>query len=337
MPTGTDQIWQWVWRAIPIGLILLAGFLAAWHTTRMPGRSYRGPLDPLSERELAIRDQLQADVVMLAGKIGERNLVRYRALNAAAEYIGQSFREMGYTVGEQTFSEEGIAIKNLEVELRGKSRPEEIIVLGAHYDSVFGSPGANDNATGVAAVLALARLASQQRFARTLRFVAFVNEEPPFFRTGQMGSQIYARESAKRGERIVAMLSLETIGFYSDVERSQSYPFPFSFFYPHKGNFIAFVGNLASRALVREIVAIFRRQTHFPSEGVAAPGIIPGISWSDQSSFWEQGYAGVMVTDTAFYRYGQYHTARDTPEIVDYERMARVVAGLAHVLGELAG
>ena len=183
----------------------------------------------------------------------------------------------------------------------------------------------------------LAQLTQQQRFARTLRFVAFVNEEPPYFLTRHMGSRVYARESAQRGERIAAMLSLETIGYYSDLEGSQSYPFPFNFFYPSTANFITFVGNLASRDLVQRVVDVFRKHTRFPSEGVAAPGIIPGVNWSDHWSFWKEGYPAVMVTDTAFYRYPKYHTSQDRPEIIDYERMAWVVAGLAYVLGELAG
>src|SRR2546426_841658 len=269
MPIGADASWQWVWRATPIGLVFLAGFLAIRYMTRMPGRSYQGVLEPLPEHELALRDQLKAHIVMLAGTIGERNLLRYQALNAAAGYISQQFQEMVYTVREQIFVVEGKTVKNLEAELPGKSHAKEIILFGAHYDSVIGSPGANDNATGVAAVLALARFAKEYRFARTLRFVAFV-------------------------------------------------------------------GNLASRDLVRRIVAGFRKHTRFPSEGVAAPGVIPGISWSDQWPFWEEGYPAVMVTDTAFHRYGQYHTLRDTPEIIDYERLARVVAGLTHVLGEFA-
>ena len=336
MPTGADAIWQWVWRAAPIGLVFLAGFLAIRYMTGMPGRSYQGVLEPLPEHELALRDQPKAHIVMLAGTIGERNLLRYQALNAAAGYISQQFQEMGYTVREQIFVVEGKTVKNLEAELPGKSHPKEIILFGAHYDSVIGSPGANDNATGVAALLALARFAKEYRFGRTLRFVAFVNEEPPYFQGPGMGSRVYARECAQRGDRIAAMVSLETIGYYSDRDGSQSYPFPFSFFYPKTGNFVAFVGNLASRDLVRRIVAGFRKHTRFPSEGVAAPGVIPGISWSDQWPFWEEGYPAVMVTDTAFHRYGQYHTLRDTPEIIDYERLARVIAGLGHVLGELA-
>src|SRR5207245_10884603 len=158
------------------------------------------------------------------------------SINAAAGHISQQFREMGYTVREQVFVVEAKTVKNLEAELPGKSRPKEIILFGAHYDSVIGSPGANDNATGVAAVLSLARFAKEYRFARTLRFVAFVNEEPPYFQGPGMGSRVYARECAQQGNRIAAMVSLETIGYYSDRGGSQSYPFPFSFFYPKTGN-----------------------------------------------------------------------------------------------------
>jgi Zn-dependent M28 family amino/carboxypeptidase len=223
------------------------------------------------------------------------------------------------------------------VELRGSAKPEEIVVIGAHYDSVYGSPGANDNASGVAALVALARAARGKGFARTVRFVAFVNEEPPYFQRGAMGSQHYAKEAKRRGEKVVAMMSLETIGCYSDAAGSQSYPAPFSFFYPTTGNFIGFVGNLGSRRLVRQAIGAFRETTQFPSEGVAAPSFIPGISWSDQWSFWEEGYDGIMVTDTALFRYAEYHTARDRPGILDYERLARVVAGLERVLDTMAG
>ncbi len=337
MATGADGSWGWHWYASVVGLLLFAGILATLYMTRMPGRSYQGPFEPLSKDEVAIRDKLKAHIVLLAGTIGERNLWRYEALNASADYIDQTFQEMGYPVREQSFSVEGKRVKNLEAEMRGTSRPKEIIVVGAHYDSVLGSPGANDNASGLAALLVLAELAKQQRFTRTLRFVAFVNEEPPFFRTGEMGSRMYARESAQRDERIVAMLSLETIGYYSELKGSQSYPPPFNLIYSSTGNFIGFVSNLASRHLVQRIVATFRRHTRFPSEALAAPSIIPGIGWSDHWSFWQEGYPAVMVTDTALYRYPQYHTRRDTPEIIDYERTARVVAGIAIVLDELGG
>jgi Zn-dependent M28 family amino/carboxypeptidase len=317
-------------------VFVLAGAAAILYGTRVPGRSYRGAFEPLAEQERVIRDELQKHVVMLAGRIGERNLIRYEALNAAADYIRESFREMGYTPREQSFDAGGLSSRNIEAELAGHSQAAEIVVIGAHYDSVIGSPGANDNASGVAALLALARMAKSQRFSRTLRFVAFVNEEPPFFQSWRMGSRIYARECKRRGERIAAMVSLETIGYYSDARGSQAYPFPFGLLYPRTGNFVAFVSNMRSRKLLHEVIAAFREHTRFPSEGAAAPEIIPGISWSDHWSFSQEGYPAVMVTDTAIYRYGQYHTSLDTPEIVAYDRLARVVAGLGRVVEELA-
>ncbi len=199
-----------------------------------------------------------------------------------------------------------------------------------------GSPGANDNASGVAAVLELARLLKAEHLSRTVRFVAFVNEEPPFFQTREMGSRIYSSLSRQRGEKIIAMFSLETIGFYTNQKGSQHYPFPFSLFYPDTADFIGFVGNVSSRQLVRLAIEIFRNSTSFPSEGIAAPSWITGIDWSDHWSFWEEGYPAIMITDTALFRYQYYHSPNDTPDKINYEHMARVVKGISQVLIELA-
>ena len=163
------------------------------------------------------------------------------------------------------------------------------------------------------------------------------NEEPPFFLRRDMGSKVYASLARKRKDNIVAMLSLETMGFYSEAPNSQQYPFPFSFFYPHTANFIGFVGNLGSRHLVRQSLEAFRSHTQFPSEGIAAPGWVTGIGWSDHWSFWQAGYRAIMVTDRALFRYEHYHTSEDTPEKIDYNRLARVTMGLSHVVTELAG
>jgi hypothetical protein len=302
----------------------------------MPGRSYAGVFQLLCADEMALRDRLMQHVHILAGDIGERQLWRPAGLERAAQYIEATWQAQGYKAARQPVMAEGKTVYNLEAELPGRSRRDEIVLVGGHYDSVIGSPGANDNATGTAAVLELARLLAGQPLARTVRFVAFVNEEFPFFQTHAMGSWVYARRSRARGEQIVAMLSIETIGFYSDVVGSQRYPFPFDLFYPRTGNFIGFVGNIASRALVHRSLAAFRQHTPFPSEGVAAPGWMTGIGWSDHWAFWQEGYPGVMVTDTALFRYAPYHTRADTPDQIDYERMARVVAGLARVVTALA-
>lgn len=303
----------------------------------MPGRTYSGPFTQLRQHELEVRDNLREHVFTLAGDIGERNLWRYEALEQAARYIQSAFEASGYPISDQAYTVDGRPVRNLEAVREGESAPEEVIIVGAHYDSVHGSPGANDNGTGVAAMLEIARVMAHTRLPRTVRFVAFVNEEPPFSHTENMGSLVYAERAAARGENIVGMLSLETIGYYSEEENSQKYPFPFGLFYPSKGNFIGFVGNVRSRNLVRRAIGSFRKHAQFPSEGVAAPGWLQGIGWSDHWSFWQQGYPALMVTDTALFRYREYHTHADNADIIHYDQFARVVAGLARVVADLAG
>jgi len=314
--------------------VLVAG--CWWSMIRMPLKSFRGPLLPLSPQQTALRDELRRHVKKLGGEIGERNVYQPRRLRAAAEYVETQFTDAGFKVTRQGFTALGETCYNLEVELTGKIRGGEIVVIGAHYDTVFGSPGANDNGTGIAGVLALARMWAGREPERTMRFVAFVNEEPPFFQTNQMGSLVYAKSCRERGDKIVAMLSLETMGCFSTEKGSQNYPFPFGLFYPSRGDFIGFVGNTASASLVRQCVKVFREQASFPSEGGALPGVLPGIGWSDHWSFWQAGYPALMVTDTAPFRYAHYHTAADMPDKVDYDRLARVVDGLDKVITDLA-
>ena len=315
---------------------MLVSILSLMFFTNMPGSSYSGPLQPLSACDQEISVKLKQQISMLAEKIGERNIWKYRNLNASAHYIEKVATELGYEVKKQEYKVENLPVENLEWEIIGVSHPEEIILVGAHYDSVSGSPGANDNASGVAAVLEIARLLKTETLSRTIRFVTFVNEEPPFFQTDKMGSRIYASRSRQRGEKIVAMLSLETIGYYCNEKGSQKYPFPFSFFYPDTGNFIGFVGNVSSRSLVRKAIELFRSNTAFPSEGITAPSWIPGIGWSDNWSFWKEGYQAIMITDTALFRYQYYHSHQDVPDRIDYERMARVVVGISQIIRELS-
>ncbi|MEJ2690139.1 MAG: M20/M25/M40 family metallo-hydrolase [Deltaproteobacteria bacterium] len=326
---------SWLMIAVAFLLFLLAGG-GVMLITKMPLASYRDPLPPLTASEIRIEENLSRHVRMLADSIGERNIWRSGSLAKTARFIEDTFTRLGYTVERMEFTSRKVTVSNLAVELRGSKEPGEIIVIGAHYDSVAHCPGANDNGSGVAALLELARLLHDAKPERTVRFVAFVNEESPFFLRGEMGSRRYAARCRKLGENIVAMFSLETIGFYSDQPRSQRYPFPFSFFYPDTGNFIAFVANLDSRHLVRQAIAAFRRYTRFPSEGTAAPGWLTGISWSDHASFWREGYPAVMITDTAPFRYAAYHRPNDTPEKLDYGRMARAVGGLGKMVEELA-
>jgi Zn-dependent M28 family amino/carboxypeptidase len=303
---------------------------------RMPGQSHQGPLPTLTDEQRTLAQELHSHVQMLAGQIGERNVFHHDRLVMAADYIRETLAGAGYEVRLQPYEVAGKICENIEAEVRGGKRPDDIIVIGAHYDSVQGSPGANDNASGVAATLALARAFAETTPARTLRFVSFANEEPPLFQTEHMGSRVYAMRSRERGENIVLMLSLETIGYYSDEPGSQHLLFPLSLIYPSTGNFIAFVSNSENGFLVRQLVGSFRQQARFPSEGGALWGLIPGVGWSDHWAFWKEGYPAVMVTDTAPFRYPAYHSPADRPELVQYERMSRVVSGLQAVIVEMA-
>src|SRR4051812_46907422 len=318
---------------------------------RMPGKniSKAGPLLP---DEDLLREELRADVQKLAGEIGERNMSHYAQLNAAADFIEDCFSRAGLRTRRDSYETGGQPCHNIEAEISGSHKgaavspghhtlgegrsPPQIIIIGAHYDSVFGSPGANDNGSGVAAMLALARRFASTKPKQTLRFVAFVNEEPPYFLSGEMGSQVYARRCKERGDKISAMISLETIGYFSDAPNSQKYPSPgLGLFYPNVGNFIGFVSNVHSRALLRRVIAPFREHAKIPSEGASLPAFIPGVSWSDQWSFWQHGYRAIMVTDTAPFRYPYYHSSNDTPDKLDYDRFALVVSGMEKVIHEL--
>jgi hypothetical protein len=332
-PTGRKKVLSFALRWMIVVAIIAVG---GGCMMRMPGQSYKGALPPLSSEESALAERLRGHVGKLAGEIGERNTVHYNALRAAADYIGSRFRAVGLTVRDEKYRADDKEVANIVAEIKGMEHPDEIVVIGAHYDSPPGSPGANDNASGVAALLELARFFKDSKPSRTICFVAFVNEEPPYFQTEEMGSLVYARQAKKRGDKVVAMLALETIGCYSDKPKSQHYPAPFSLFFPDTGNFIGFVSDLGSRTLLRKVVGTFRETTQFPSEGVAAPGWIQGIGWSDHWSFWQAGYPALMVTDTAPFRYPHYHEPTDTPEKQDYERMARVVAGVGRVVEKLA-
>ncbi len=318
-----------------LGVCLLAGIVTVWYIIGMPGRSWRGPLPEMTPQQRALEAALRKDVQALAGEIGDRNLYRLAELGKAADFIDAQLRAAGYSVTRETFSADKKQFQNLIAEKRGVARPEEIVIVGAHYDTCS-NPGANDNGSGVAAMVAIARDMAGRSPQRTVRFVAFANEEPPYFQTEEMGSRVHARNCRKRGDRIVAMLTPETIGCYKDAPGSQKLPYPFGALYPSTGNYIAFVGNTASRSLIRRCVGTFRRAEPFPSEGGALPEFIPASGLSDQWSFWQEGYPGLMVTDTAFFRYEYYHAAQDTPDKLQYDRMARVVEGLSAVVRDLA-
>jgi Zn-dependent M28 family amino/carboxypeptidase len=279
--------------------------------------------------------ELRADVEVLAGQIGGRSVFQGDSLQRAADHIVHRFESLGWAARRLSYLVNGRSCENIEVERRGAVRPEEIVIVGAHYDTVPSTPGAGDNASGIAVLLALAETFAKSTPHRTMRFVAFANEEPIYFQTALMGSRVYAKGCRERGENIVAMVSLESVGFFSDEKGSQKYPFPLSLFYPSTANFIAVVGNRDSRKLVKQVSRSMAATKAIPIERAALPGDIEGVGWSDHWSFWQEGFQAVMVTDTAVFRNPHYHRPTDTPDTLDYARMTGVVAAMTAALNEL--
>ena len=313
--------------------LTLGGFL--YSVVAMPGSSLTGPLPDLSGEQERAAARMRTTVEHLAGPLAERHTGAPETLEAAAAWLEAAWSDQGYEPRSHTFEAHGVETRNVWVELEGATHPEEVLVIGAHYDSFGGMPAADDNASGVALLLELSRALFPEEPDRTLRFIAFTNEEPPHFQRETMGSLVQAERSRRAGERIVGMLSLECVGYYRTEAGSQEYP-ALGAFYPDTGDFIAFVGDRSSRAFVRRCIGLFRDQRVLPSEGIAAPSSIPGISWSDHWSYSRAGYPAVMVTDTAPFRNPNYHEPTDTADTLDYERMARLATGLEEVVWELA-
>ena len=334
-------------RRLAILLLIIIALLVYGYRAMivMPGVSYRGPLPPATAEQQALAADLRASIDVLAdatggvGRVGNRSTFYPKRFAAAAGWLHDELAAAGYTQINEIPVLRGSPVPNLEVIVPGTTKPSEIVVIGAHYDAFQGTPGADDNASGVAALLHYARLYQNKPQARTLRFVFFVNEEPPAFWTDDMGSLVYARKCKAANDNITAMISLESIGYYSDKPCSQNYPWPLNMLYPDTGDFIAFVSNYSSRALNKRCLSLFRdkvRGANFPSEGGSPPGIMPGVGWSDHWSFWECGYDAIMVTDTATFRNPHYHTPYDKPDTLDYDRMSRVVSGLKPIIDDLA-
>src|SRR6266446_2728804 len=302
----------------------------------MPGERHRGPLRPLGTADQALLANLKSHVVAVASE--EHNVGHPEALERSARYIEGTLAGFGYAVARREFEADGVRVRNLEASHTGPGTGKpRLVVIGAHYDSAQGAVGANDNGSGVAALLELARVLKsvQPGDGLEMRLVFYVNEELPWFATEKMGSLVHANGLALGEREVVAMLSLETIGWYSDAPGSQRYPSPFNLLYPSTGDFIGFVANPPSRSLLHRVIGSFRRRAAFPSEGAVGLESIAGVSWSDQWAYWNFGWPAVMVTDTAPFRYPHYHTLRDTPDKLDYDRLARVVLGMESVVREL--
>lgn len=319
--------------AVPGYLLLLFWF----GSVRMPGTGHVGPLESLTPEEVVIRDRALGHVRMLSDSIGVRGSRGHTAVAETVEYIRRVLTELGYAVETMPYVASNRDEVNLQVSIAGSTRPGEIVVVGAHYDTYDETPGADDNATGVAGVLEIARMMADRRPERTIRFVFFGTEEPPFFNTDRMGSHVYAAASRLVDENVVAMYSLEMLGYFDDAPGSQRHPPPMQLFFPDRGDFVAFAGNPASGRLLRRSLEVFRRSTRFPSEGVVAPSMVPGVELSDHASFWRHGYPAVVISDTGPFRNDHYHLDDDRVDTLDFDRMARLVAGIERVVADAAG
>ncbi len=287
-----------------------------------------------------LRDRLRTHVERLAGLIGPRHLGQPSSMEATTALIEREFRAMGDTVERQSYDVGADQVANLIVERPETGRAEEVVILGAHYDTVDTTPGADDNASAVSMLIEVARLLRDTTFSRTVRFVAFACEEPPHFHMDTMGSAMYARRCRKRDEKIVGMLCLEMVGYFTSERDSQRMPkeIPRLFrpAFPRRGNFLAAVSNLRSLRLLWGFRHGFKKAVRFPLFSIALPEAVHSICLSDNSSFWDQCYPALMLTDTSFLRNPHYHEPSDTPDTLDYDSMANVALGVAGGLARLA-
>jgi Zn-dependent M28 family amino/carboxypeptidase len=275
----------------------------------------------------SITDRARRTVETLAGDYPSRHGSNPIVLDGAATFIEKEFASLGYQVQTLWYVSDGVQVRNIIVEKKGQSPESASIVIGAHYDTVVGTPGADDNATGIAGLIELSRLLKEHKNERTIRFVAFPHEEPPYFYTQQMGSRQYARTLKETGQNILAMLTLEMIGYAGKGFR-QLYPLPWMRLigrYPEDGNYIALVSNLRSAGVLSKVRKAMRRKGTVDVESLCAPGFIPPLFLSDHSSFWKYGFPALMITDTAFLRNSHYHSATDTANTLNYEFLAHVV------------
>lgn len=311
-----------------IACLLLIGL---WFWLTQPLLSSATP----SQQRTVDAARLQAHVHKLSVELTPRDESHVENLDRVAAYIKNEFSQFTESVSEQPYSVQGKSYRN--VIARFGPETEERIVVGAHYDAAGPLPGADDNASGVAGLIELARLLSLQSPPLRIELVAFTLEEPPYFGTTGMGSSVHAESLRRQNIRVRAMFSLEMIGYFSDAPNSQRVPGGLlSAFYPSTGNFIAVVGRPGDWSLVRRTKAAMRNASPLPVYSINAPRIVSGVDFSDQLNYWHAGYNAVMITDTAFYRNPNYHTAHDTEEKLDYKRMAMVVEGVYAAVIDLA-
>lgn len=280
--------------------------------------------------------RLKEYVETLSRDLVPRDSEHPSGLDHTASYIHKQFEKFSDNVEDQPFSTDQFQTRNIRAFFGPET--DERIVIGAHYDVAGPYPGADDNASGVAGLLELARLLSNDNLSMQVELVSYPLEEPPYFFTRNMGSFVHANSLKEKGINVRAMLALEMIGYFKDEPGSQTYPlFLLRPFYPSRGNFIAVVGKLFQRKIVKTVREAMRMATPLPVESINAPRLLPGVALSDHLNYWWAGYQAAMITDTAFYRNPNYHTALDTADTLDYKRMGLVVDGVRAAIDALSG
>jgi len=312
-------------------IILLAAFLiySILKIRFTPSVSISRPAPTRSEDVY----HLYRHVEQLSVHIGSRSVYEYDKITATKDYIVSCIEDFGFLPAFQSYIYHGKEYSNIVVSMPGTRRPDEIVIIGAHYDSVFDTPGADDNASAVAVLLELCHMLKDFSPARTLKLIFFVNEESPVFRSKYMGSYVYAMEAKAKNENVRSMISLEMLGYYSDKNGSQTFPLPLmNLIYPSTPNFIAVVGNLSSKSLVERVKNSLKEHSGIPVETLSTVSFIPGIDFSDHRSFWKMGYPAVMITDTAFYRNPNYHSRTDSIDTLNFDKMNDLLKGLLNVV-----
>ncbi len=315
-------------------IILLAGFViySVLKIRFTPSVTITRP-DSIQKGDI---NRLYKHVEHLSVRIGSRSLYEYEKITATKDYIVSCLKDSGYDPALQDYNYGGNIYSNIIVSLTGAKHPDETVVIGAHYDTVQGTPGADDNASAVAILLEICRELKGSLPGKTLKLIFFVMEEPPVFRSEHMGSYIYAKEARARNENITSMISLEMLGYYSDEKGGQSFPLPLmNLMYPSTPNFIAVVGNLSSQNLVEKVKKSLNSASGVPVETLSTVNFVPGVDFSDHRSFWKMGYPAIMITDTAFYRNPNYHSESDTINTLDFDKMTDLLNGLIRVARDL--
>jgi hypothetical protein len=321
-------------------LLLVFGFIAYWYLAKCEGAWQGEPLEKQGIFNLsAIKEGLQSDVTFIA-RLGPRNAVNptsFDQLKKCEAWIIEKWESQGYTPKLQEIFIDSQQVLNIEIEFPGTLSPAEIVIISAQYDTEPESPGANNNGSGMAILFQLSNLLKDYHPKRTLRLIAFVNEQYPYSITDMMGSYRYAKRSFELKEDIKVMMSMDALGIYKDDPGTQRLPFPFSLFYPNRGNFLAFIGNLPSRSWVKKVTKGFKRGSSFPIEAGVAPEWVKGVTWSDHRSFYKFGYPGMQITDTGAFRAASHGKKDDTIEKINFNALSRIVVGMYGVILEVAG